>query len=203
LFPYRRKSPKLTCSESWAQTPWRSRTVHHDHSLRTAITLATDKTGDSDRRIAGIWQLTKAFAQTIHTGRTSHVDLQPNGECPVAPSAIPYHGHAFLNGGFVPVSPARKITVAEVREVVEDFRKAAERAFAAGMDGVEIHSANEYLLDHFLQDGSNHRPDEYGGSIENRARFLMEVTKAVVSVLGPGRVGVRIGPSGTFNEMSG
>ncbi len=92
--------------------------------------------------------------------------------------------------------------MAEIREVVDDFRKAAERARAAGMDGVEIHSANGYLLDQFLQDGSNHRTDAYGGSVENRARLLMEVTKAVVSVWGPGRVGVRIGPSGTFSEMS-
>jgi N-ethylmaleimide reductase len=162
-----------------------------------------------DRHIAGFRRIADAihakggvvFAQIIHTGRTSHVDLQPNGESPVAPSAVPYHGHAFLNGGFVPVSPAREITVAEIREVVEDFRTAAERAFAAGMDGVEIHSANGYLLDQFLQDGSNHRTDEYGGSVENRARLLMEVTKAVVSVWGAGRVGVRIGPGGTFNEM--
>jgi N-ethylmaleimide reductase len=162
-----------------------------------------------DRHIAGFRRIADAihakggvvFAQIIHTGRTSHVDLQPDGESPVAPSVVPYHGHTFLNGGFVPVSPAREITVAEIREVVEDFRKAAERAFAAGMDGVEIHSANGYLLDQFLQDGSNHRTDEYGGSVENRARLLMEVTKVVVSVWGPGRVGVRIGPSGTFNEM--
>jgi N-ethylmaleimide reductase len=163
-----------------------------------------------DRHIAGFRKLGDAihakggiaFAQIIHTGRTSHVDLQPNGESPVAPSAIPYHGHAFLNGGFVPVSPAREVTAAEIQEIVEDFRKAAERALAAGLDGVEIHSANGYLLDQFLQDGSNRRTDEYGGSVENRARFLIEVTEAVASVWGAGRVGVRIGPSGTFNEMS-
>jgi len=162
-----------------------------------------------DRHIPGFRRIGEAvhakggvvFAQIIHTGRTSHVALQPNGESPVAPSTVAYGGHAFLGGEFVPVSPAREITVAEIREVVEDFRKAAERALAAGLDGVEIHSANGYLLDQFLQDGSNHRTDEYGGSVENRARFLLEVTKAVVSVWGPGRVGVRIGPSGTFNEM--
>jgi N-ethylmaleimide reductase len=162
-----------------------------------------------DRQIPGFKKIADAihakggiaFAQIIHTGRTSHVDLQPNGQSPLAPSVVPYHGHAFLNGGFVPVSPAREITVAGIQEIVEDFRKAAERARAAGMDGVEIHSANGYLLDQFLQDGSNHRTDAYGGSVENRVRFLMEVAKAVVSVWGPGRVAVRIGPSGTFNEM--
>ena len=162
-----------------------------------------------DRHIAGFRRIAKAihakggvvFAQIIHTGRTSHIALQPNGESPVAPSTVAYGGHAFLNGEFVPVSPAREITVAGIQEVVEDFRKAAERALVAGLDGVEIHSANGYLLDQFLQDGSNQRTDEYGGSVENRARFLLEVTKAVVSVWGPGRVGVRIGPSGTFNEM--
>jgi len=163
----------------------------------------------NDRHIAGFRKIADAihakggiaFAQIIHTGRTSHVQLQPNGESPVAPSTVPYSGHAFLNGEFVPVSPAREITIPEIQQVIEDFRKAAQRALAAGLDGVEIHSANGYLLDQFLQDGSNHRVDSYGGSIENRARLLLEVTKAVVSVWGPGRVGVRIGPSGTFNEM--
>ena len=163
-----------------------------------------------DRHIPGFKSIADAihlkggivFAQIIHTGRTNHVDLQPNGETPLAPSVVPYHGHAFLNGDFVPVSPAREMTTSEIQEVVEQFRKAAERARAAGVDGVEIHSANGYLLDQFLQDGSNRRTDAYGGSIENRARFLLEVTRAVVSVWGPGRVGVRIGPSGTFNEMS-
>ena len=163
-----------------------------------------------DRHIPGFRKIADAihakggivFAQIIHTGRTSHVALQPNGEFPVAPSAVPYGGHAFLDGGFVPVSPAREITLLEIQEVIEDFRKAAERALAAGVDGVEIHSANGYLLDQFLQDGSNHRTDAYGGTVENRARLLMEVTRAVVSVWGPGRVGVRIGPSGTFNEMN-
>jgi N-ethylmaleimide reductase len=164
----------------------------------------------ADRHIAGFRKIADAvhsrggivFAQIIHNGRTSHVDLQPNGEPPLAPSIVPYNGHAFLNGEFVPVSPAREITVRDIHHVVEEFRTAAQRALTAGLDGVEIHSANGYLLDQFLQDGSNHRSDAYGGSIANRARFLLEVTKAVVSVWGPGRVGVRIGPSGTFNEMS-
>jgi len=162
-----------------------------------------------DRHIAGFRKIANAihakggivFAQIIHTGRTSHVALQPNGESPLAPSVVPYTGHAFLNGEFVPVSPAREITVPEIQQVVEEFRQASERALAAGVDGVEIHSANGYLLDQFLQDGSNRRTDAYGGSIENRARLLLEVTRAAVSVWGPGRVGVRIGPSGTFNEM--
>jgi len=141
------------------------------------------------------------FAQLTHVGRTSHVALQPGGAAPLAPSVVPYHGHAFLNGEFVPASPMREITRQEIAGIVEDFRKAVERAREAGLDGVEIHSANGYLLDQFLQDGSNKRTDGYGGSIENRARFLLEVAQALVSVWGPGRVGIRVGPSGTFNEM--
>ena len=141
------------------------------------------------------------FAQLIHVGRTSHVSLQPGGAAPLAPSVVPFTGHAFVKGEFVPASPMREITREEIAGIVEDFRQASERARAAGVDGVEIHSANGYLLDQFLQDGSNKRTDEYGGSVENRARFLLEVTKAAISVWGPNRVGVRVGPSGTFNEM--
>jgi N-ethylmaleimide reductase len=163
-----------------------------------------------DRHILGFKRIADAihakggivFAQIIHTGRTNHIDLQPNGESPLAPSVVPYHGHAFLHGEFVPVSPSREMTIADIQDVVEQFRSASARALAAGVDGIEIHSANGYLLDQFLQDGSNKRTDAYGGSVENRARFLLEVTKAAVSVWGPGRVGVRIGLSGTFNEMS-
>jgi len=143
-----------------------------------------------------------SVVQLFHSGRTSHVALQPNGESPVGASVVPYGGHVFLNKEFIPVSPNRALEIDEIKAIVEDFRVASERVLAAGFDGVEIHSANGYLPDQFIQDGSNKRTDMYGGPIENRARFLMEVTKAVVSVWGPGRVGVRISPSGFFNEVS-
>jgi N-ethylmaleimide reductase len=121
---------------------------------------------------------------------------------PVAPSAVPYNGVAYTANGWVPVSPARALELDEIPTIVEQFRRGAERAKAAGFDGVEIHGANGYLLDQFLQDGSNKRTDAYGGSAANRARLLIEVAEAVVSVWGEGRVGVRLGPSGTWAGMS-
>jgi N-ethylmaleimide reductase len=144
----------------------------------------------------------KSFVQLFHSGRTSHVDLQPNGESPVGASVVPYGGHVFLNKEFITVSPNRALEIDEIQAIVEDFRIASERVMAAGFDGVEIHSANGYLPDQFIQDGSNKRTDAYGGPVENRARFLLEITKALVEVWGPGRVGVRISPSGFFNEVS-
>ena len=101
-----------------------------------------------------------------------------------------------------PVSPNRALTIQEIEEIVEQFRQGAIRAKAAGFDGVEIHGANGYLVDQFIQDGSNKRTDRYGGTVENRARFLFEVLEAVTSVWGGDRVGLRIGPSGTFLSMS-
>ncbi len=141
------------------------------------------------------------FAQLYHGGRVSHTSLQPDGGSPVAPSAGPFSGHAATEEGEVVASPARELTIDEIRAVIEEFRKAALRAKVAGFDGVELHSANGYLLDQFLEDSSNKRNDIYGGSIENRARFVLEVTNAAISVFGPGRVAVRISPSGEFNEM--
>jgi N-ethylmaleimide reductase len=142
----------------------------------------------------------KMFLQLWHVGRTSHVDMT-DGAIPVGASAIPYDGVAFTKNGWVPVSPNRALKTAEIPEIVEQFRQGAERANAAGFDGVEVHSGNGYLLDQFLQDGSNHRTDSYGGSVENRARFVLEVTNAVASVWGADRVGVRIAPSTSFNGM--
>ena len=163
-----------------------------------------------DRHIEGYRKIAEAihakggfvYAQIIHTGRVSHTALQPAGGVPLAPSVVPYSGHSFVNGEFVPVTPAREITKAEIQAILQDYKAAAQRALAAGVDGVEIHSANGYLPDEFLQDGSNHRTDEYGGSIENRARFLLQIVETVTGVWGPGRVGVRISPTGVFNEMT-
>jgi N-ethylmaleimide reductase len=164
----------------------------------------------SDRFIDGFRKIANAvhekggyvFAQLYHGGRVSHVSLQPNGLAPIAPSAVPFGGHAATSEGEVIASPARAIEIDELPGLVEDFRQAAERAKVAGFDGIELHSANGYLLDQFLEDGSNKRTDAYGGPYENRIRFLLEVTQAAISVWGPGRVGVRITPSGEFNEMS-
>jgi N-ethylmaleimide reductase len=163
----------------------------------------------SDEQVVGWKRVTdvvhakggKIFLQLWHVGRTAHVDLT-NGEAPVTASVVPYEGVSFTANGWVPVSPARELKVEEIPAVVEQFRKGAERAKAAGFDGVEIHGGNGYLVDQFLQDGTNKRTDAYGGSVEKRARLLLEITEAVVSVWGGDRVGVRISPGTKFNGMS-
>ncbi len=144
----------------------------------------------------------KILLQLWHVGRQSHVDLQPNGEAPVAPSAIPAEGYAYTRDGEVAFSMPRALELHEIPLVIEEFRAGAARALRAGFDGVEIHGANGYLPDQFLQDGSNKRTDEYGGAIENRARFLLEVTDAAISIWGADRVGVRLAPSGSYGSMS-
>jgi N-ethylmaleimide reductase len=164
----------------------------------------------SDSQIAGWRRVTdtihakggRIFLQLWHVGRQSHTDLQPNGEAPVAPSAIAAEGYAYTKQGEVPFSMPRALALEEIPGIIEEFRTGAERALRAGFDGVEIHGANGYLPDQFLQDGTNKRTDEYGGSIENRARFLLEITQAAISVWGADRVGVRIAPSGTYGSMS-
>ncbi|AQS89399.1 alkene reductase [Neoasaia chiangmaiensis] len=140
--------------------------------------------------------------QLWHVGRQSHRDLQPDGGAPVAPSAIQAEGDAYTPNGPAPFSMPRALALHEIPGVIEQFRQGAARAKAAGFDGVEIHGANGYLPDQFLQDGTNHRTDEYGGPIENRARFLLEVTQAAIDVWGADRVGVRLSPSGTYGSMS-
>src|SRR5580698_2115354 len=125
-----------------------------------------------------------------------------NGAAPVAPSVVPFEQVVVTGNGWVPVSPHRALEIGEIPRIVEEFRQGAERAKAAGFDGVEIHGANGYLLDQFLQDGTNKRTDRYGGSIENRARLMLEVTRALISVWGPDRVGLRISPSGEWGGIS-
>ncbi len=141
------------------------------------------------------------FQQLWHVGRISHPSLQPNGGLPVAPSAIAPEGNASTFSGMQPFVTPRALETQEIPAIVEDYRHAAQNSMAAGFDGIEIHSANGYLLDQFLHDGSNKRTDRYGGSIENRARFLMEVMEAVISVWGSKRVAVRLSPSGKFASM--
>jgi N-ethylmaleimide reductase len=139
--------------------------------------------------------------QIAHDGRQSHSDLS-NGIPPIAPSVVPFEGQALTKNGWVPVSPHRAVTLDEIGRLVESFRLSALRAKAAGFDGIELHNANGYLADTFLQDGTNKRTDSYGGNIENRARFSLELVEALLSVFGPGRVGVRISPSGQWGAIS-
>lgn len=140
--------------------------------------------------------------QLWHVGRVSHVDLQPNRGAPVAPSAIRAATKTFVNNGFVDVSEPRALSLEEIPGIVEDFRKAAANAIAAGFDGVEVHGANGYLLDQFAKDGANVRTDDYGGSVENRARLMLEVTAAVAAEIGPDRTGIRISPVSPVNGVT-
>jgi len=140
----------------------------------------------------------KTFLQLWHTGRISHPDLH-GGELPVAPSAIKPEGQAFTNDGLKDHVTPRALETDEIPAIVEDYRHAAQCARDAGFDGVEIHSANNYLLEQFLRDSTNKRTDRYGGSIENRLRFPLEVVRAVTDVWGGGnRVGIRISPATTM-----
>ncbi len=144
----------------------------------------------------------RIFLQLWHVGRISHPTLQPDGALPVAPSAIQPKGNAVTYQGPTPFVTPRALTLEEIPGVVEQYRSAAQNALSAGFDGVEIHGANGYLLDQFLRSGTNQRIDKYGGTVENRARLLLEVTSAVSKVWGAARVGVRLSPNGNFNDMS-
>jgi N-ethylmaleimide reductase len=144
------------------------------------------------------------FLQLWHVGRMSHSSLHPAEGLPVSASAIaPQDGSKAFTAGFEQVAfeTPRALELAELPRIVAEYRQAAENAKAAGFDGVEVHGANGYLLDQFLEDGSNRRTDAYGGPVENRARLLLEVVDAVVEVWGKGRVGVRLSPFGTFLDM--
>ena len=147
----------------------------------------------------------KMFAQLWHTGRSSHVDV--SGVMPVSASVNEAYwqnpSHLVSTpGGWAQPSPHRALELSEIPGIVETYRQAAEHAKAAGFDGVELHAANGYLVAQFLDDNSNKRTDDYGGSIENRSRFLLEVVEAMVSVWGGNRVAVRIAPGGTWNDMA-
>jgi N-ethylmaleimide reductase len=142
------------------------------------------------------------FLQLWHVGRVSHSSFQPGGALPVAPSAIAISSEfkaSTADGKLVDYETPRALETSEIPGVVDAFRQASKNALAAGFDGVEIHGANGYLLEQFLQSHSNQRTDQYGGSIENRARLLLEITQAVIDVWGPGRVGVRLSPYGIAN----
>ncbi|MFQ5560712.1 MAG: alkene reductase [Nitrospinota bacterium] len=143
----------------------------------------------------------RIFLQLWHTGRISHSSYHA-GNLPVAPSAICARGEAATYEGMKPLETPRALETEEISGVVKQFKNGAQKAKEAGFDGVEIHGANGYLIDQFLRDGTNKRTDHYGGSQENRCRFLLEVSEAVCEVWGKGRVAVRLSPSGTFNDMT-
>lgn len=164
----------------------------------------------SQEQVEG-WKLTtkavheaggRIFLQLWHVGRISHSTFL-NGALPVAPSAIAPKGNVNLLRPTQSYEVPRALEISEIPGIVEAYRRGAENAKAAGFDGVEIHGANGYLLDQFLQDVSNQRMDAYGGSIENRARLMLEVTDTVISIWGPGRVGMHLAPRGDSHSMGG
>ena len=144
----------------------------------------------------------KIFLQLWHVGRISHTDLQANGVAPVGPSAIQAKGKTFVGGKFVDVSAPRALELSEIPGIIDAFKTGAANAIAAGFDGVEVHGANGYLLDQFAKDGANKRTDAYGGSIQNRAKLMLEVAKAVAGEAGPDRTGIRLSPVTPANDIS-
>ncbi len=162
----------------------------------------------SDEQVEGWKQITKAvhdrggrmLLQLWHVGRISHPYFL-DGALPVAPSAIAAEGHVRQMRPTAPYPVPRALELKEIPAIIEAYRKGAQNAQAAGFDAAEVHGANGYLLDQFLQDGSNKRTDEYGGPIENRARLMLEVTDAVISVWGAGRVGMHLAPRGDAQSM--
>jgi N-ethylmaleimide reductase len=162
----------------------------------------------TDEQVAG-WRLVadavhgrggKIVAQLMHAGRIGHESI--TGLRPVAPSAIAPVGEVYTEGGMKAFETPRELTSDEIPAVIAEFVDAAERAVAAGLDGVELHAANGYLLQQFLSDSTNQRTDGYGGSPQNRARFVIEVATAVSAAIGADRVGIRISPAGVFNDIA-
>ncbi len=155
--------------------------------------MVTDAVHDEGGRI---------ILQLWYCGRISHPDLLPDNQIPVAPSAIRPEGEAVTFDGMKAFVEPRALTIDEIKDIVNQYRVAAENAKQAGFDGIEVHAANGYLIDQFLRDGSNHRSDEYGGSVENRMRLLNEVLDVVSEVWASKSIGVRLTPENSFNSMS-
>jgi len=163
----------------------------------------------TDAQVEGWKKITKAvhenegkiFLQLWHVGRISHSSYH-DGKISVAPSAIKPSGEVFTFDGMQSYETPRALTNNEIPEIIKEYVQGAKNAIKAGFDGVEIHAANGYLLDQFLRDGTNIREDEYGGNIENRSRFLFEVIQAISAEIGADKTGLRLSPSGTFNDMT-
>ena len=166
----------------------------------------------TDEQVAG-WRIVtdavhaaggRIVCQLWHVGRISHPSLQPGGVLPVSASAVKAAGQAFTETGFQPLVEPRALETAEIAGLIADYRHATLCAKRAGFDGVEVHAANGYLLEQFLRTHTNHRTDQYGGSVENRVRLTLEATRAVVEAWGaPGRVGIRLSPVSPANDMAG
>ena len=171
----------------WAETPG----IHNDQQIQgwQAITDVVHQQGG------------KIVLQLWHTGRASHPDFQPDGVLPISASAVKPAGEVHTPQGKRSFVTPRAVTEEEIPGIVQQYAEATRNAQAAGFDGVEIHAANGYLIDQFLRDGSNLRQDAYGGSVQNRARFLLEVTDAVVKAWRSDHVGVRLSPTNAFNDM--
>jgi len=160
-------------------------------------------------QVAGWKKVTKAvhdqggriFLQLWHVGRISHPSMQEDGALPVAPTAIQPRGEIATKDGMKPFVTPRALETAEIPGIIGQYRRAAENALMTGFDGIEVHAANGYLLDQFLRDGTNFRTDGYGGPVKNRSRLLMEVLEAVIGIWGRERVGVRLSPVNTFNDI--
>ncbi|MBP6261032.1 MAG: alkene reductase [Verrucomicrobia bacterium] len=164
---------------------------------------------ETDAQIAAWKKVTEAvhtnggriFMQLMHCGRISHPSLLPNDAQPVAPSAIKPSGQTWTDRGLQDFVTPRELSLDEIAGVIDDYRMATRRALAAGFDGVELHSASGYLPEQFLSSGSNQRQDQYGGSVANRARFVLEVLGAMVAEAGGDRVGIKISPEMNFNDI--
>ena len=163
----------------------------YSHMQTDGWKIVTDQVHASNGRI---------FVQLWHVGRISHVSLQADGAAPVAPSAIRAKTKTYTETGFVDVSMPRALEAGEIPAIMADYAQTAINARRAGFDGIEIHGANGYLIDQFLKDGTNNRTDQYGGSVENRARFGLEVVDAILKVFPKGRVGIRLSPVSPAND---
>lgn len=165
---------------------------------------------ETDAQVAAWKKVTEAvhakggriFMQLMHCGRISHPSLLPNDAQPVAPSAIKPAGQTWTASGLQDFVTPREVSLDEIAGVIDDYRLATRRALAAGFDGVELHTASGYLPEQFLSSGSNQRQDQYGGSVENRARFVLEVLAAMVAEAGGDRVGIKISPEMGFNDIT-
>ncbi|MFO1429972.1 MAG: alkene reductase [Candidatus Competibacteraceae bacterium] len=164
----------------------------------------------NDAQVAAWWRVTEAvhakggriFLQLMHCGRISDPSFLPDNSTPVAPSAVQPKGQSFTTKGMKPHVTPRALETEEIAGIVEDYRRATERALEAGFDGVELHAASGYLPEQFLSSKTNLRTDRYGGSIENRARFILEVLEAMTAVAGGDRVGIKIAPEMNFNDIA-